>query len=568
MIVQREVLFTMNTYILGLNIGNHDSAAALIKNGELVMYIEQERISRNKMALGEPPVEATLECLHREGIVINDVSAIAVGMDWKYRNEVYEMSREEKNKYVKFEDTKWFLPPEIFSDNLPPVYVIKHHLAHAASAYRVSGFMECAILVVDNRGEDASTSLGYTQNGEITFFKQINIQNSLGIFYNRAARFTGLYGKYREVGKFMGLASYGKPTMKMPLAPSRDGLLFKDLPDIENESIFNSIDLRTKQFKEYFESNCFPYETGNSEEIMSYANFAASAQKYLEDVLIDFVTELKEVTKMDNLVIAGGVALNCSANGKIEKTGMFNHIFIPPFASDSGTAVGAALEVYYQLYGKPSTEKPLRIAGLGIAYSKKEVLNTLKDYEGKVRYSLFPENELYEFVAKKISEGKIVGWMQDGFEAGPRALGNRSILADPRTRQSLIRLNIIKDREMWRPIAPSVLTDKYSDYFEGNPESKYFMNVATIVKEKKRREVVAIVHVDNTARPQIVTKEQPKYYGLLNAFYELTGVPVLCNTSFNSRGVPLVNTAQDAIECFLKRGIDLLVIGNIVIERV
>lgn len=558
----------MNTYILGLNIGNHDSSAALIKNGELVMYIEQERISRNKMALGEPPVEATLECLNREGIMINDVSAIAVGMDWKYRNEVYEMSKEEKDKYVKFEDTKWFLPPGIFGEDLPPVYVIKHHLSHAASAYRVSGFNECAILVVDNRGENASTSLGYAKNGKITFFKQINIQNSLGIFYNRAARFTGLYGKYREVGKFMGLASYGKPTMKMPLVPSRDNLLFKFLPDIENESIFDSIDLRTKQFKEYFESNCFPYETGNSEEIMSYANFAASAQKALEDVLIDFVSELKEVTQMDDLVVAGGVALNCSANGKIEKTGMFNNIFIPPFASDSGTAVGAALEVYYQLYGKPSTEKPLRIAGLGIAYSQEEVINALKAYEGKVHYSLFDEKEMYEFVAKKIAEGNIVGWMQDGFEAGPRALGNRSILADPRTRKSLIRLNTIKDREMWRPIAPSVLTDKYSDYFEGNSESKYFMNVATIVKKEKRREVAAIVHVDNTARPQIVTKEQPKYYGLINAFYELTGVPVLCNTSFNSRGVPLVNTPKNALECFLKRGIDLLIIGNLVIEKV
>lgn len=558
----------MNNYILGLNIGNHDSAAALIKNGELIMYIEQERISRNKMAFGEPPVEAALECLHSEGIVITDISAIAVGMDWKYRNEVYEMSKEEKDKYVKFEDTNWFLPPEKFGYDLPPVYVIKHHLAHAASACRVSGFKECAILVVDNRGEDASTSLGYFQKGEIIFFKQINIQNSLGIFYNRAARFTGLYGKYREVGKFMGLASYGKPTMKMPLVPSRDKLLFKNLPDIEDESIFDSIELRTKQFKEYFESNCFPYETGNKEEIMSYANFAASVQKSLEDVLIDFVTELKEVTKMDNLVIAGGVALNCSANGKIEKTGLFNNIFIPPFASDSGTAVGAALEVYYQLYRKPSTKKPLRIASLGIAYTQNDVLNVLKDYEGKVRYSLFDENEMYEFVAKNISEGKIVGWMQDGFEAGPRALGNRSILADPRKRQSLIRLNIIKDREMWRPIAPSVLVEKYSDYFEGNPESKYFMNVATIVKEERRREVVAIVHVDNTARPQIVTKEQPRYYGLIDAFFKLTGVPLLCNTSFNNRGVPLVNTAQDAIECFLKMDIDLLVIGNIVIERV
>lgn len=160
----------MNKYILGLNIGNHDSAAALIKNGEVIKYIEQERISRNKMALGEPPIEATLACLNSEGISIKDISAISVGMDWKYRNTIYEMSNEERDKYKDFENIDWFLPSEIFGKNLPPIHIIKHHLAHASSAYRVSGFTECAILVVDNRGEDASTSLGFAKNGEITFF--------------------------------------------------------------------------------------------------------------------------------------------------------------------------------------------------------------------------------------------------------------------------------------------------------------------------------------------------------------------------------------------------------------
>lgn len=559
---------SVSKYVLGLNIGNHDSAAALIKNGELVKYIEQERISRNKMALGEPPIEATLACLNSERISINNVSAISIGMDWKYRNEVYKMSKEEKDKYIKFGDVNWFLPAEIFGDKLPPIYFIKHHLAHAASAYRVSGFKDCAILVIDNRGEDASTSLGFAKNGKITFFKQINIQNSLGIFYDRAAKFTGLYGKYREVGKFMGLASYGNPTIKMPLCPSRDKLLFKDLPNIEDESIFDSIELRTKQFKEYFETNCFPYETGNVEEIMSYSNFAASVQKALEETLIDFVSELKEVTKMDNLVISGGVALNCSANGKIEESEIFKNIYVPPFSSDAGTSIGSALEIYYKLFGKPLTDKPLKIAGLGIAYSQEDTEKTLKEYKGKVHYSLFKEDECYDFVAKEIAKGKIVGWMQDGFEAGPRALGNRSILADPRTRRSLIKLNLIKNREMWRPIAPSVLIDKYSDYFEGNPNSKYFMNVSTLVKEEKRKNIVAVVHVNNTARPQVVTKEQNKYYGLLKAFYKLTKIPVLCNTSLNDRGAPLVNTPKDALELFLKKEIDLLVIGNFVIEKV
>lgn len=520
------------------------------------------------MALGEPPIDATLECLKSEGIDIHDISAISVGMDWKYRNRIYEMSDEETAKYEIFENPDWFLPSEIFGKELPPIYIIKHHLAHAASAYRLSGFKECAVLVVDNRGEDVSTSLGIAKNREIIFFKEINIQNSLGLFYNRAAEFTGLYGKHREVGKFMGLASYGKPIMQMPLVPSRNKLLFDSLPNIENESIFNSLSLRKQQFKEYFETNCFPYETGNVEEIMSYANFAASVQKSLEEVLIDFVKELKEFSNMDNLAIAGGVALNCSANGKIEKSCIFKNIFIPPFPSDSGTAVGSALELYHQLYSKEGVDNTLRIAGLGISYSQNDTLLVLKNYQDRVQYSILEKNEMYNAVAKEISQGKIIGWMQDGFEAGPRALGYRSILADPRTRRSLIKLNLIKDREMWRPIAPSVLQEQYSNFFEGNADSRYFMNVATIVKEHKRKDIPAVVHVDYTARPQVVPKEHQKYYGLISAFFELTGVPVLCNTSFNSRGMPLVNTPRDAIECFLEREIDVLVIGNIVIKKV
>ena len=557
----------MDNYILGLNIGNHDSAAAIIKNGEVIKYIEQERISRNKMALGEPPIEAALACLNSEGISIDNISAISIGMDWGYRNKIYEMTKEEQEKYKNFENVDWFLPSEIFGEKLPHIYIIKHHLAHAASAYRVSGFKECAILVVDNRGEDVSTSLGFAKNGEITFFKKVNIQNSLGMFYNRAAEYTGLYGKHREVGKFMGLASYGNPTMKMPLAPSRNKLLFDSLPNIEDESIFNSISLRAQHFKEYFEANCFPYEAGNVEEIMSYANFAASVQKSLEDVLIDFVKELKEITNMDNLVLAGGVALNCSANGKIEKSGIFKNIFIPPFPSDAGTSIGSALEVYHQLYGKESIENKLNIAGLGISYSQQDIQLALEKYNEKIRYVILDDSEIYHSVAKEISEGKIIGWMQDGFEAGPRALGYRSILADPRTRSSLIKLNLIKEREMWRPIAPSVLKEQYSNFFEGSADSKYFMNVATIVKEDRRRDIPAVVHVDDTARPQVVTEEHQKYYGLISAFNDLTGIPVVCNTSFNSRGMPLVNTPQDAIECFLDREIDLLVIGNFVIKK-
>lgn len=557
----------MNTYIVGLNIANHDSAACLLKNGEIVSYAEQERFSRNKIALGEAPIDALKYCLENEGIGLQDVEAIGIGMDWSYRKEKYQEPEKESSKYFKFNDPEWFLPKSIFGKCRPQIYPIRHHLAHAASAYRLSGFKNSAILVIDNRGEDASSSLGFTRNGKIELFKQINIQNSLGIFYNSACKFTGLYGKYREVGKFMGLASYGIPNMEMPLSPSKTGKIYTAFPCIDDVSIYDSIQIRSKSLGKYFKENCFPFEVGNVEEIMSYANFAASVQKTLETIILSFVSELKEETKFDSLVLAGGVALNCSANGKIEKSGLFRNLYIPPFASDAGTAVGAAMEINYRLHGKPHTLYPVHYADYGVAYSDRQIEIALEKYGEKICFIRFDDKDLFEYVAKHIADGKIVAWMQGRFEAGPRALGNRSILADPRTRKSLIRLNIIKQREMWRPIAPSILEEYYSEYFNGTSDNKFFMNIATTVKKGRQNKVPAIVHVDETARPHVVTPKNERYYKLIAAFYNETGIPLLCNTSFNQKGIPLVNTPENAIDCFLQTEIDLLVMGNFVVKK-
>lgn len=555
----------MGKYIVGLNIGNHDSAACLIKDGVLLSYAEEERFSRNKMAIGEAPVNALQYCLKLNNITLESVEAIAIGMDWPYRNRVYKEPDFELKKYLKIDDIDRYLPRSVFGDFRPPVHYISHHLSHASSAYRLSGFRDSAVLVIDNRGEDASSSLGVARDGKIDFFKTIDIANSLGIFYDSACRYTGLYGEYREVGKFMGLSSYGTPNMKMPITAERSGQIFSGLEWLGNKSIFDCIGARKKQLEDYFKSNCFPYASGNKDEIMSYANFAASAQRALEDVIIDFIKELKESTGLDNLVIAGGVALNCSANGKIERCGLFENIYIPPFASDGGTAIGAALELDCKLHNRSISLESMHTASLGASYTDEEAITTLDNYQDRLHWEILHDDVLFFNIAEALSSGNIVCWMQGAFEAGPRALGNRSILADPRDRKSLIRLNNLKEREMWRPIAPSILYDHYADYFTGSANNKHFMNFAALVHKDKHSLVPAIVHVDGTARPQVVTEKNQKFHGLLRGVYERTGVPIICNTSFNLKGSPLVNTPEDAINCFLQRDFDVLVIGNVVI---
>lgn len=555
-------------YVLGLNIGLHDSSVAILKNGVLVAMAEEERFIRKKIAERKPPIEATKFCLKKAGISLKDVKAIALGTDWDYRDSLLEIPQDERDKWIKVNDIERYLPKEVFGEKLPQILTVKHHIAHAASAYRMSGFNEAAILVVDNRGENESTSLGYAKDGDIVFFKQFNIAKSLGIFYSRACQYTGLYGKYREVGKFMGLASYGNANMKMPIKWNGNEIICDEISQLNNVNNYDVPTIRTKEYSDYFQKNCFPYQKGNIEEIMAYANFAASAQSTLEEIYIGLAKKLKEVTGLNNLVIAGGVALNCSANGRLEREKIFDNIFVQPVAGDDGTALGAALQVDFELFGERVQATSMKNCYYGEEYSNKEILAVLDKYSKHISYRKYSSDELCDVVSSKLADGDIVAWFQGRFEIGPRALGHRSILATPQSRKSLIKLNLIKEREMWRPIAPSVLKSEYSCYFEGTSENKQFMNMATLVKEKVRKDIPAVVHIDNTARPQVVSDKDDIYYKLIERFAQKTGIPVICNTSFNGKGEPLVASPEDAIRTFLNKKIDYLAIGGYMVEKI
>ena len=553
---------TSATWILGLNIAGHDSSAALLRNGQLVAMGEQERFSRNKRAYHEPPIDAIQFCLDTAGISLDDLNAVALGTDYRIKNQWKGSTEEELAQYPAHDDPDRLFPAPIFRyKKLPPIVAINHHLAHAASTFRASGFDRAAILVVDNQGEDRSTTLAFGDGNAIHILENHGVPESLGLYYRTAAQFTGVVGKFKEVGKFMGLASYGRPTQKVPLtfrdeAPQLDGL--PELPPLRGADLPA---YRSKQLLEYFSEHCFPYTPGLRAEIMAYADFAASVQASLEEVLMGLCHRVKALTSCDALALAGGVSLNCTANGIIANSGLFKRIFVQPVAHDAGVGLGAALELHHQIQG-PAAMPPfvMRHAYWGPSYTQSEINAALDRYG--LSYDVMDEDSFVSRVAEGLQAHKIVGWFQGRAEIGPRALGARSLLGNPVSRETLVRLNTLKSREMWRPLAPSVLEERFEDYFTGCHASP-FMIVATEVRPEKRRAVPAVVHVDGSARPQSVSRSTNlRYWKMIRVFEQLTDIPLVVNTSFNIAQEPIVNTPEQAIYDFLHTDIDALAIGN------
>ena len=546
--------------VLGLNYGDHDPSAGLVEDGRVLVAVEHERVSRTKRAKFQLPAESILACLLATGRTPADVDVIATG--W---NDDTVAGLEKSDVRYRLDNVL----PGAFSrlPRLPPVVGVQHHLSHAASAFWCAGFEECAVLVADGEGDDEATTLWRgTRTGGLQQLASFPPSISLGHFYKSATKYSGLEmdGGNHE-GKLMGLAAYGRPTEPMPLGVGPRGpVLVEDIVPPTGGRIRESL---RDQMHEWWRRNTYPYAAGDGREIMAYANFAASVQQALERAMIYLAGWLRAETGSTALAVAGGVGQNCAANGVLAATGLFDRVYVQPACHDAGVSLGAALQVSHQR--EPGLDL-LRTAAMphaywGLRYPPEECQAAL-DNAG-LKYRHLPEGELVQTVARLIAGDAVVGWFHGAAEIGPRALGARSILADPRTRRNVVRVNDLKSREVWRPLAPSVLEDHFEQYFTG-PVRSPFMNVACRVSEVGRRRVPAIVHVDGTARPQAVSRrDAPRYWALIDAFRAVTGVPVLLNTSFNLRGEPIVHTPRNAVRDFLFSSLDALVLEDFLVTR-
>jgi len=542
-------------YVLGVNTGPHDASAALLRDGELVVMLEQERVSRNKHAFSESPREAIAACLAHEGIDIGAVAEIAVGWDVPALMEVEGMTFNERDF------TAWLLGTAGTSARrIPPLRYVNHHLAHAASAFYTSGKSEAAILVVDGRGEFAATTLAIGGPSGIEVVKTWGTRLSLGHLYGWAAEWAGL--TMWGTGKLMGLAAYGSACQPIPLSVVADGYMIDDAPPAGTSVPHHFMQLRSR-LRNSFRTKNYPFGQGQPSDVMAHADFAASIQCGLEGVLLALAEMARRETGQTTLVLAGGVALNCTANGSLIRSRLFEDVWIPPFPHDAGVSLGAAFIA--DRAANPTRPTPSR---LGHAFwapspeiSDRDASDLLAGYET----SSHPDTQLHEIVAQHLVGGRLVGWWQGRGEAGQRALGGRSILCDPRKREMLVHANLVKGREVWRPLAPAVLAEHTRQLFdEPLTAASDFMLAAWPVHEPARALIPAAVHVDGSARPQVVRQEQSRYHGVINAFYERTGVPAVINTSFNLAGEPMVLSARDAISTFLRSDLDVLVVGNLI----
>lgn len=566
-------------YILGISCYYHDSAAAVLKDGKVVAAVEEERFSRMKFD-DDFPIQAIEFCMKEARINFSDLACVAF-----YDKSVLKFERLIDN-YIAMAPLglssflnvvpKWLhkrlwikseIKKKLKGFNGPIVFP-EHHLSHAAYSYFSSPFEESAILTVDGVGEWSTTTFGHAKGEEIRLTHDIRWPHSLGLFYSAFTYYLGFKVNEGEY-KLMGLASYGKPRYY--------DLILKELIDVKNDG---SIHLNMKYFafthdkimiNKKFEK-LFGVATRMEDSKIDQIHFdiGASVQLVLEEILLKMVHHVFRETGQKNLCLGGGVALNGVANYRILKEGPFEEIFIPPSPGDAGSSIGCAQHAFYSYLknkklpvsdGNDLTSNNIYV---GPHYSNAEIENFLTDH--KIPFKKLEGDSLIQETAKLIVDQNVVGWYQGNMEWGPRALGNRSILADPRNPQMKDILNDrIKHRESFRPFAPSILEEYLPEYFDLEVPSPYMLLVA---KVKKPDVIPAVTHVDGTGRLQTVSrKSNPLYYDLINEFFKITGVPVIINTSMNVRGEPIVNTPQQAYDMILKTDMDYLVMGNYIVSK-
>ncbi len=575
-------------YILGLNAYHGDSSACIFKDGELIAAIEEERIRRIKHWAGFPS-EAIKFCLKESGISIKDVDYITISRDPSAN--LYKKITHSIKKLVSFKALKDRLAntkkvvsikgelAKVFdvdeSQIKAEVVNVEHHRAHMASAFFASPFEEAAILSIDGFGDFTSTMIGVGKGNKIEVFDSVIYPHSLGVFYTTFTQFLG-FDKYGDEYKVMGLSPYGKEDKEI-MKKLRDVIILKDNGFFEiNEKYFRhpkeGVSMSWENGDPYIEPlysdyliEIFGKPRKKGEKLTEYhKNLAWGVQRITEETIFHILNHLQKRTGLKNICIAGGVAQNSVANGKITDNTPFENLYIPPAGHDAGTAIGSALWLYNQIKDKLRI-KPQKHSYFGAKFSDEEIENFCK--ENNITYKKYNDEELFELVTDCLMDGGVVGWFQGRAEFGPRALGHRSILADPRRADAKEILNIkIKRREPFRPFAPSILKEHTSEWFE-KVDDVPFMEKVFKFKKEKRDLVPAVVHVDGTGRLQTVDKEiEPKYYGLIETFYKKTGVPIILNTSFNENE-PIVNTPKEAYDCFYRTKMDMLVMGNIVVTE-
>lgn len=530
----------------GLNNGEHDVGAALIADGRIVAVSEEERFSKIKMAKGLLPIRAVRACLEQAELSINDIDIVVSP------NASKPQYSERIAEFLKH-----------YFGHAPKVELMNHQTAHLASASFVSGFDESMVISWDHSGDGLSTSIARGGRNGLKILETRANTNSLGLFFRMITQFLGFKANEGEY-KVMGLAAYGQPTYDLSniLRPdAREGFLL-------NQDYFRQTPLLVNGDEPNYSTKLVemlgqPRRT--SEPITeSHRNIAASAQRALEESAISLVTWAHKKTGLDSLCLAGGVALNCSANMRLVQLPFLKRLFVQPAASDRGLPLGCALYAAHRSGQRFSELDHVYLCGPD--YRRSEIVETL-ELSG-YRYREVPDPAA--FAAERISQGKIVGWFQGRSEFGPRALGHRSILADPRPAAMKDRINArVKFREEFRPFAPAVAEEAAAGYFDlGIMPRSPFMTVAFPVHEARRKDIQAVTHVNGTARVQTVSpRNDALFHSLIGQVGKLTGVPVVLNTSFNVRGQPIVESPYDAIATFAGSGIDVLVMENLVVEK-